>query len=35
MLQSGGKAEAKQALKDIQDRHQDVVRIERSLLVMI
>jgi t-SNARE complex subunit (syntaxin) len=31
---SGQKSEAKRALQDIQDRHQDVIRIERSIIVM-
>ncbi|KAJ3122494.1 Syntaxin-1A [Nowakowskiella sp. JEL0407] len=32
ILKNGQKAEAQRALQDIQDRHQDMVRIERSIL---
>jgi t-SNARE complex subunit (syntaxin) len=30
---SGQKTEAKRALKDIQDRHADIIRLEKSILV--
>ncbi len=32
MLQSNQKAEAKRALQDIQDRHADIVRLEKSII---
>ncbi|KAI8804710.1 t-SNARE [Cladochytrium replicatum] len=32
ILQSGQRAEARRALQDIQERHEDVMRIERSIL---
>lgn len=32
-VSGGQRAEARRALQDIQDRHQDIVRIERSIIV--
>ncbi|KAJ3039277.1 Syntaxin-1A [Rhizophlyctis rosea] len=32
IMQSGQRGEARRALMDIQDRHQDIVRIERSII---